>query len=528
MKPTPASTPQGAGRDERRIEFWLFWLIVSAVILAGGGRIVSSDETSTFLTVESIVTRGKLDIPLTSPNVTIIDGKAYTWYEPGIVVAGIPFYLVGSFIAKVLPLSATQEGLLIRAVVSCASAFVSAWLGLMFFALCRRFLMSARQALVMTLVLIFSTFLFPYFKTFMREPVLTLCLLGGAGGVMTAVRSAKPRGSLIKAGIFLGFGVLTKAAFLVSCVPILVFLALERKGVQARTSRRKLDDLFALGVPILVVGLGGIGLYNLLRFGNPLTLGYSGGTSFGTPLVTGLFGLLLSPGKGFFWFAPVLLFLPWAFRTFWQDHRNEAGCIAGVAVLNLLLYASYTAWGGDGSWGPRYLAPLVPLLLLPVALKLSTAGPVIRRTALAFAAVGVVVQFGGTAVYAGSYLREIKEYPYQRNFDDPEFLSRAHFIPDFSPIIGHWKVLLRNGGEHLRGEYPRFTAGVTVDGSRLLVQQSDEEKLLHTLDFWFTYALYTGVSAAVVLGLIAAMLCVCGLSIVLLRNALAGLHLPAP
>jgi hypothetical protein len=509
-----ASPHQG----EFRLKLWLFCLVIASVILLGGGRIVSSDETSTFLTIESIVKYGKLDIPVHAPNVTVHEGKAYTWYEPGISVAGLPFFVVGHLAGKILPLSPAQEELFLRAVVSCASSFVAGWLAVMFYGLCRRFRLSAGQALSATLALIFSTFLFPYFKTFLREPLLTLCLLGGMSGVMEALHSAERRWPLTRAGLFLGFGVLTKSAFLINVVPILIYLAVDKPEGDRRSPRKKAEDFLTLGVPIVIVGLGGLGLYNMLRFGNVLAAGYSGGTTFSTPLMTGLFGLLLSPGKGLFWFAPILLLLLWAFKPFWQQHRNEAGCIAAIAVLNLLLHGLYVAWGGDGSWGPRYLAPLLPLLCLPVAVFVGKSQPATRRIALGLVVVGGVIQIGGTAVYAGSYLREIGEFPYQRNFDDPEFLYRAHFVPDFSPILGHWKVLMRNGKEHLQGDYPRFAISATPEGSRLPVQQEDQQKLSHTLDFWFTYALYAGIQTRVVVGLFVVLLGMCGLSIFLLRR----------
>jgi hypothetical protein len=520
--------PQPQTPGERWIRFWLFWMIATAVILVGGGRIVSSDETSTFLTIESIVRHGSLDIPLNSPNAAVFEGKTYTWYEPGIILAGLPLYLLGYAAVNILPLSTSQGELFLRAIVSCTSAFVAGWLAVLFYSLCRRFQLNVKQALMASLILVFSTFLFPYFKSFMREPLLTLCLLGGVSGVLTTAVTPRHRWPLVSAGLFLGYGVLTKTAFLINVVPILIYLAGKLYNDHERPTKQKVSDLLAFGVPILVVGFGGIALYNVLRFGDPLNLGYSGGTTFTTPLLTGLFGLLLSPGKGLAWFAPVLLMLPWALMPFWKEYRNEAGCIVGIVVLNLLLYGLYTAWGGDGSWGPRYLAPLLPILLLPVVLYLARAGRTVRRIAAGLMIAGVVVQFGGTAVYAGSYLREIQEYPYQRNFDDPEFLYKSHFIPDFSPIIGHWKILLRNGGEHFRGEYPTLAIEVRADGGRLPIRQADQQKLLHTLDFWFTYALYAGIPGTAILGLILIVLSLCGVSMIFLRRGVSELQASVP
>lgn len=506
---------------ERRVMFWLFWFVVLVVILVGGGRIASSDETSTFLTIESIVRHATLDIPPNSPNATAHDGKVYTWYEPGNTILGIPLYIVGYALANILPLSAPLTELFLRGAVSCTSAFIAGWLAVVFYGFCRGLLLDVHKSVIMTMALLFSTFLFPYFKLFMRDSLLTLCLLGGVRAVMENVHVNKNHRMLMISGFFLGYGVLTKLAFLVNVIPIFLYIAAKMKEDREQPPKRKLIALAYFLVPMFVVGIGGNALYNILRFGNPLTLGYAAGTTFTTPLLTGLFGLLLSPGKGLLWFSPLLILLFWAFGDFWKVKPREAACIAGIFAVNLLLYGSYTAWGGDGGWGPRYLAPLVPLLLLPVAFYVAKAKSLVKRIAIGLTVIGVIIQVGGTGVYAGSYLREIKEFPYQKDWGDPEFLYKSHFIPDFSPIIGHWRVLLRNGGEHLRGEYPRISVHVT-EGNRLPIQPGDEEKLLHSLDFWFTYALYAGIPLPVVFSLVIFMLLLCGLSLVFLRRAVSA------
>src|SRR5439155_23610954 len=60
----------------------------------------------------------------------------------------------------------------------------------------------------------------------------------------------------------------------------------------------------AAGLPLLAAGLAWCA-FNVARFGDPLQAGYDFG--FTTPLWVGLRGLLLSPGKGYFWYSPLLL-----------------------------------------------------------------------------------------------------------------------------------------------------------------------------------------------------------------------------
>jgi hypothetical protein len=77
----------------------------------------------------------------------------------------------------------------------------------------------------------------------------------------------------------------------------------------------------------------------------------------------GLYGLLLSPGKSLFLYAPPLLLavagLPFFLR------RNRAATLVFVAapVVYLVVYGSKGGWHGGG-WGPRYLVPALPFMAI--------------------------------------------------------------------------------------------------------------------------------------------------------------------
>ena len=92
-----------------------------------------------------------------------------------------------------------------------------------------------------------------------------------------------------------------------------------------RTWRRWLP---ALAIPIGAAVLWA-GYYNNLRYGSPLEDSYPGVT-FSNPLLEGLQRQLLSPGKGFFWYDPILLAaLP---GLVWLVRRDRAlgGLIIGL------------------------------------------------------------------------------------------------------------------------------------------------------------------------------------------------------
>ena len=167
----------------------------------------------------------------------------------------------------------------------------------------------------------------------------------------------------------------------------------------------------------------------------------------------------------------------------------------------LSLYARFQHWAGDGSFGPRYLIPILPLAFLPVAFAFA------RRPRLGalLAVAGFLIQLGGVAIYFGAQMREAGDYPYRLPLEHPRFMSESHFNPTYSPIAAHWRMLLRNVREHAHGEAPRIKTGGTRD-PRLGVGAEDQQALIHGLDFWWLYLGYAGFPRAPVWAVLALLL----------------------
>jgi len=169
---------------------------------------------------------------------------------------------------------------------------------------------------------------------------------------------------------------------------------------------------------------------------------------------------------------------------------------ASIACLGcLLLYGKFQHWAGDGSFGPRYLVPFLPLAFLAVAIALARAGAMRQGLASVLGVIGLVVQIGGVGIYFGAQMREAGDYPYTLPLDHPRFMSDSHFNPAFSPIEGHWRMLDRNLREHLEGHGPRLVQGGAID-PRVGVSVENQHQLLHALDFWWLYARYAGLPGA--------------------------------
>lgn len=107
-----------------------------------------------------------------------------------------------------------------------------------------------------------------------------------------------------------------------------------------------------------------------------------------------------------------------------------------LASSYLGLYSTYTAWHGlYSSLGPRYLVPMVPVLLLPLGGWLESCRWQTWLGIVLLAAIGFWVQLIHVAVnFASVYHYE--NYPaYQPPFS---FL----FIPDVAPVVAHSRAFL--------------------------------------------------------------------------------------
>lgn len=136
-----------------------------------------------------------------------------------------------------------------------------------------------------------------------------------------------------------------------------------------------------------------LALYNFARFGSPLDFGYVG-EGFYTPLLRGLYGILLSPGRSPFVYSPILLLAIPGFVLLCRRERIFAlACLFAITAY-ILAASSWSSWDGGWTWGSRLLTPVIPLAGFLVA-------PVVERgrsrrwllvLIVVLAAIGLTVQ----------------------------------------------------------------------------------------------------------------------------------------
>jgi hypothetical protein len=526
MRPAAVVRRGSAGRTALALAVAAFLVYA----LTGGGRVVGSDEV-TMLELSRAMLRGGIVVPEGS---TILgpDGRLYTKNTAGQAVLALPLVALSETGSAALGLGPAKRALAVRFGASFFNALVTALLLGVFYRGARALGAGGGAALAGALLLGFTTPTWIYAKSFMAEPLQSLgLLLSLVAAALLPAATPRRRGRL---GWVAGLGVLIAVSAKLSMLPLALVCLVPMIGA----------PLQAWAGPVLglALALAGHAAYGWARFGSPFETGYGAQASpaaFTTPALVGLYGLLLSSGKGVAWFAPGLWLAPGGWwtatrrttalraavpgrkRARWSELTPAGRAAWGALALwtaGLAVYCRFQHWAGDGSFGPRYLVPLLPPAFLLVAFALHRASRALRRAALALAVAGLFVTVGGVSIYFGAQMREAGDYPYTLPLEDPRFMSESHFNPRYSPIAGHWVMLARNLDEHLRGAMPRISGPIAPD-ARLGLSPTDQAALLHGLDFWWLYALYAGTPARPVLAAVLLLAALTGLALAWLLAA---------
>lgn len=310
--------------------------------------------------------------------------EPYAYFGIGVSLLLLPFYGLGSLLGG----DGTRFIVLYGPLVTALTAWA-------LFRLLLELGASLSRSLAIALVFAFGTLAWHYSTAIFSEPLVGLGLTAALYWLRRYQRDARPRW-LVAAGTATALTLLARWDSLLLVVAPLALYAVFQV-VQARPARRDraaaLCVFGALIVPALAVNLW----YDWLRYGDIFTITTTNALegSFSTPLWSGLYGLLLSPGAGLLVYVPVLLASAASLRGFIRHARPEALLLLSLLALRVFFYARWSSWDGR-DWGPRFLVPLVPVLLLPLICL--PARRWLRVGTAALAAVGMGVELLGQLV----------------------------------------------------------------------------------------------------------------------------------
>jgi hypothetical protein len=361
-------------------------LVVLGLHLAtAAGHLFVQDEVGLYFMTASFVERGDFSVPRgvnTGGGFTGLDGRYYSPFGIGQPLLAAP--LLG-WIRLVLPAAAPPylEVMLLSSFNQLVTAAAAALLALILLELGASF----RRAAAVALCLAFATHVWTYGRTFFSEP---LTMLLGLLALRSLLHARAGRSwHAAAAGLAAGASVLVRfySAVLLPLYALYLLWPARRgePGAGGAALRRTLLFCAAAGLFVLVALAR-----NRLLLGSWLETGYQllptgEPRGFTHPIPRGLAVLLLAPGKGLFAFAPPVLLGLALWPRWLRERPPEALLVLGAALLYVVGYAAWCAPEAGNAWGPRFLVPIVPLLLLPLA-----AGAWSRRRSAALASLAAL------------------------------------------------------------------------------------------------------------------------------------------
>ena len=377
-----------------QIALWIFAVFQFLYLLTSTGRVRTADEYNTLYTTESLVLHGTTAVPQAVALHNFygrldLHGLPRAAYPPGQALACAPWYALGQYVLARLPGVPADDIDLIVAFASCLSSATFAALTVtFFFVLLRGIGIGLRPALMATFVVALATPIFAYSAWLFSEPLSAAIFTGAACLLFVAPLTTR---SAAFTGLFLGLATLVRPTNILA-VGVFAFALIALAGKSALRPAFALCAASAIGVIILLA-------HNALLFGSPFAFGYPAAAEgakhlnrFDTPLLTGLYGFLLSPGKSVFIFAPPAILALAGLRALWRSNRGLASLAILFPLVGLFFFAKYSQWEGGYCVGPRYLVPALVFLCLGLGPVLARSGVRLKALALVLFALGFLVQ----------------------------------------------------------------------------------------------------------------------------------------
>lgn len=439
-------------------------LCTALYLLSSPGRILFPDDEIVFQTTRSLYERGDLAIAGIPKRTGELkgrpdgsfgwapgaDGKRYGFFGHGLSVAALPLYGVGKLATRHAPQTwrhAIRSNTYFlhrrsrvedwpRMLVSLTNCLVTALAALVLAEWIVALGYTRRIALGTGLAYALGTSAWAYSGTFLSEPLSALMLLIGALGVSRFLALRRSEAARARAWLWVGAAVvgLSLHTHVLNVVAIPAYLvwvagALRRDGDWPE-QRKTLAVALGLGA----LAIAALGVSQAVRYGSPWETGrYDHYSHFVVPS-DGLLAMVVGPGRSIFIYSPALLVALPGVRALLARHRDVAIFIAVMVLGRWLFVAARSDWWGGWAIGPRYLLPLVPFMLVPLAEVFARVG---RAATGIKAALGLaLLACAGLSAHLAS--RSIFEHMVKvSNLDGPmKYIDASHWLPSASPIVG--------------------------------------------------------------------------------------------
>jgi hypothetical protein len=342
----------------------LFLCIFATYLLtASGPNFYNTDAAELRLhVVTSIVESADLTV---SKKIGIrgADGRYYSWFGIGSVLLSVPF----SFTGKII-------GVPMKNAVSVVNQIIGAGTVIVIFYFLISLGYTRRTSLIVALIYGLGTIAWPLAKQPFNHTIEIFFILFSVYCMYLYVTCGKISNLLFSA-LSLGFAVITRSYSIIMVPSLFIMMVIynsKNSGIKttAKITARDIVTFFIAILPFVSLFFW----YNYYRFGNVFETGYTliaarTGVDYfsNTPLLTGLSGLFISPGKGFFYYTPVAILFFFSVKAFVKKHPRLGVSIIIIMISYVLFISNFIYWHGDWAWGPRYISVLTPFFIIPIA-----------------------------------------------------------------------------------------------------------------------------------------------------------------
>lgn len=483
--------------------FIFFW----AIFALSNSGVDSSEGLFHYEVAVQIIKNGQLGFITQPEGVFQIapNGRFYAGHEIGNTLFMLPTAFINVMLenlaARFVSLETIEKAQ--QFILSFQAGIYSSLTATIFFALLRvGFHQTVISSFLSTICLVFTTFFWTYSRN-LFDGVLCTTLLTASFLCLIRYRQTKQSGFIISCFLALGFALITRVSMILGIFAAFIYLLIYSYS----SITQKLRELILAATTLIPFILWQC-WYNWLRTGifykSPVqTSVYAGNNSLDGNIFVGLSGLLFSPGKSIFLYAPLLIISIFLFRRFCRQYTKEGIYIATLTIIWLLLHSRLRSWYGAAGWGPRHLITILPIVFLPfgVYFEYITQKISLKVTTIGLASWGFIL--GLSSIISNWHFRMM--YAVERNLaDDNNFIwgwSHSQAIDMLQAGIGNiTRIITKSPVIVIQNTYSEAN-----------------EYASSTINIWANSLIYAGIPgwAAIVL-----MLPLCALVFISLRNIL--------
>lgn len=346
--------------------FLFFWALFA---LTNSGMDISEGRGH-YALAKNLVTHGDLAFDQSPPEGVFqkgLNGRWYAGHEIGNTLFLLPVAWINTHVEDSLTryFSLKEVSWVSAFLTSFQAGLLTAITGAAFFYILRRnFGLRILPAFGAAACLLLTTFLWTYTRNLFDGVLCTTLITLSLLFLLEYVRHGNKTAMISAAWLFMGLAFITRLSTLLIIVAECSYLAL---SIKTKGALKQCVATAALLIPFIAWQCW----YNYLRTGcfylSPVQTSYGHHNDLDNNILVGLSGLLASPGKSIFVYAPLLLLSVVRFPRFFREYRNEAFFVLFVASFWFCLHARLHSWYGSWGWGPRHFIMILPILFLPFA-----------------------------------------------------------------------------------------------------------------------------------------------------------------